>query len=161
MNTELEVIAQTLAAKLCRVSLKMTVAESCTGGWVSQSLTALPGSSQWFEGGVVTYSNALKQRLLGVSPAMLAADGAVSESVACAMAAGAVARLGGDVALSVTGIAGPSGAVAAKPVGTVWIAWASASKVHARCFQFKGDRESIRYQSVKRALEGMLAFVLD
>ncbi|MDD7805532.1 MAG: CinA family protein [Endozoicomonas sp. (ex Botrylloides leachii)] len=156
-----ESLVDELAEKLIERSLTLVTAESCTGGWVGQSLTGLSGSSRWFAGGVISYSDSLKHNLLGVRLETLVTYGAVSKPVACAMATGAIEHLGGDVALAVTGIAGPSGAVASKPVGTVWIAFASMVTVSAKYFQFSGNREAIRYQSVVAALEGMLDFVRE
>ncbi|RMF18907.1 MAG: CinA family protein [Gammaproteobacteria bacterium] len=135
---------------------RVSTAESCTGGGVAQALTDLPGSSDWFEGGVVVYSNHLKQSLLDVPPEMLAAEGAVSEPVVRHMA-DAVRRLTGvDVGVATSGIAGPGGAVPGKPVGTVWIAWAVRGEVDAECFLFDGDRLAIREQAVMNALTGLL-----
>jgi nicotinamide-nucleotide amidase len=135
----------------------LATAESCTGGWAAQAVTAVSGSSEWFERGFVTYSNASKQELLGVRPETLAEHGAVSEATAREMARGALARSRASVALAVTGVAGPTGGSAAKPVGTVCFAWASRSgAVRAETRSFGGDRASVREQSVVRALEGVL-----
>ncbi len=160
MDMQLDKYAHRVEQKLLVKGLKLATAESCTGGWVSQLITEIPGSSQWFEGGVVAYSNNIKHRLLGVSLAMLEQHGAVSEAVAKAMAQGAVDHLRSDVALAITGIAGPGGGSPVKPVGTVWIGWALGSQVSARCFQFPGDRQAVRSQAVACALEG-LADLLD
>lgn len=135
---------------------RVSTAESCTGGGVAQALTDLPGSSDWFEGGVVVYSNHLKQSLLDVPPDMLAKEGAVSEPVVRHMAQ-AVRRLTGvDVGVATSGIAGPGGAVPGKPVGTVWMAWAVRGEVDAECFLFEGDRLAVREQAVMNALTGLL-----
>jgi nicotinamide-nucleotide amidase len=135
----------------------LVTAESCTGGWVAQVLTAIPGSSGWFERGFVTYSNAAKMESLGVQPQTLARHGAVSEDTAREMARGALAHSKGSIALSVTGVAGPSGGSELKPVGTVCFGWARADGlVRAETRHFAGDRESVRRQSVVRALEGVL-----
>ncbi len=136
-------------------------AESCTGGWIAKALTDIPGSSQWFAEGFVTYSNEAKSRSLGVPPAVLVADGAVSEAVARAMAQGALVRSGAQIAVAVTGIAGPGGAVPGKPVGSVWMAWAARrgrrTRVVVELKHFKGDREAVRRKTVRAALSGLLA----
>jgi nicotinamide-nucleotide amidase len=132
--------------------LRLGTAESCTGGLVGGRLTAIPGSSDVFIGGVICYSNELKTELLGVSPDLIAADGAVSESVACAMALGAIRRLGVDLAVAVTGIAGPGGGSETKPVGTVWLAAAAAEVVEARRIQIPGDRHNVRVRAAQGAL---------
>jgi nicotinamide-nucleotide amidase len=132
--------------------LRLGTAESCTGGLVGGRLTAIPGSSDVFMGGVICYSNELKTELLGVSPDLIAADGAVSESVACAMALGAIRRLGVDLAVAVTGIAGPGGGSETKPVGTVWLAAAAAEVVEARRIQIPGDRHNVRVRAAQGAL---------
>lgn len=131
-------------------------AESCTGGWVAQAVTSIAGSSAWFERGFVTYSNAAKQELLGVRGKTLKQYGAVSEETAREMARGALARSRGSVALAVTGIAGPGGGSAEKPVGTVCFAWAHGKKLRSETRRFSGDRERVRRKSVVHALEGVL-----
>ncbi len=149
-----------LADALVARRATMAAAESCTGGLVAAACTARPGSSAWFERGVVTYSNAAKTELLGVPAALIAAHGAVSAEVARAMAEGAVARTPATFAVAVTGIAGPDGGSAAKPVGTVWIATcARGSAAAAVLLQAHGDRAAVRAQSVVRALELLLARV--
>jgi nicotinamide-nucleotide amidase len=127
-------------------------AESCTGGLVGGRLTAIPGSSDVFMGGMICYSNDLKTSLLGIAPALIAADGAVSESVACAMALGANRALGVQLSVAVTGIAGPGGGSEAKPVGTVWLAVADGEAVEARRIQIPGDRHNIRLRAAQAAL---------
>jgi len=135
---------------------RLVTAESCTGGWIAKVLTDVPGSSAWFLGGVVAYSNTLKQSLLGVLPSTLAAHGAVSEATAREMAVGALETLGGHVAVAVTGIAGPDGGQPGKPVGTVWFGWAwrDAGEIETRVAleTFAGDREAVRRETVARAL---------
>jgi nicotinamide-nucleotide amidase len=133
--------------------LSLGTAESCTGGLVAARLTEIPGSSDVFIGAVVCYANALKTSLLEVDPELIAADGAVSESVARAMARGACRWLGVDVAVAVTGIAGPAGGTASKPVGTVWLALAQGDEVEARRLQIPGDRHNVRVRSAQAALQ--------
>ena len=149
-------LAKTLGARLKSAGATLVTAESCTGGWVAKLLTDIAGSSAWYDGGVVAYSNALKQSLLGVRPSTLASHGAVSEATAREMAIGALETLGGHIALAVTGIAGPAGAQPGKPVGTVWFGWAwkEGHEIETRVAleTFTGDREAIRRQSVARAL---------
>lgn len=139
---------------------RVVTAESCTGGWVSKALTDVAGSSGWFETGFVTYGNGAKTALLGVLPAEIAEHGAVSEAVVKAMAMGALERAGADLAVAVSGIAGPDGGTPGKPVGTVWFAWAwrrgKSVHVEARRKLFKGDREAVRRKSVASALSGLL-----
>ncbi len=138
----------------------MCAAESCTGGLIAAACTSVSGSSDWFEQGYVTYSNAAKTETLGVGAALIERHGAVSEPVACAMAEGALAHSKADVAVAVTGIAGPSGATPGKPVGTVCIA--TATRTHgaaATRWQFDGDRFAVRRSSVKEALRLLRAAV--
>jgi nicotinamide-nucleotide amidase len=153
-------LAVRVAERLLGASRCLVVAESCTGGWVAKACTDLPGSSRWFLGGVVTYSDDLQMELLGVSADALRQQGAVSQAVVRDMAVGALERLGGDVSVAVSGIAGPDGGVAGKPVGTVWFAWAvrhaDQLEVRTALERFNGDREAIRRQSVACALEGVL-----
>lgn len=136
---------------------RIATAESCTGGMLAAACTALAGSSDWFERGVVSYSNAAKVELLGVDAALIAAHGAVSEAVALAMAQGALSRAPVQLALAVTGIAGPGGAVPGKPVGTVWFALADArGAAEAWCCRFDGDRSAVREASVAEAVRALL-----
>ena len=143
---------------------RLATAESCTAGWIAKVLTDVPGSSDWFESGYVCYSDAAKQRDLGVAAATLRTQGAVSEPTVREMASGALERTGADLALSVSGIAGPTGAVSGKPVGTVWFALAhrrgQAVEVVARVKFFKGDRDAVRRKSVQFALQLVLALEL-
>jgi nicotinamide-nucleotide amidase len=132
--------------------LRLGTAESCTGGLVGGRLTAIPGSSDVFIGGIICYANELKTSLLDVDPGLIAADGAVSESVASAMALGAIHRLGVDLAVAVTGVAGPGGGSEAKPVGTVWLAVADGEAVEARRIQIPGDRHNVRVRAAQGAL---------
>jgi nicotinamide-nucleotide amidase len=144
--------AAPLADALRARGWRLAAAESCTGGLIAATCTALAGSSDWFERGFVTYSNEAKCQQLGVDAALLAAHGAVSEAVACAMAKGARERLHGDIAVAVTGIAGPGGGSPEKPVGTVWIAVADETTVGARHVLFAGSREEIRGRAAQMAL---------
>jgi nicotinamide-nucleotide amidase len=141
----------------------LAVAESCTGGLLASTLTNLPGSSTWFHGGVVAYSNALKSGLLGVPEALIAEHGAVSEAVVLAMAGGALLLPGmpegRGCAVAISGIAGPSGGTREKPVGTVWMAWAWPGGSRAESFLFRGSRLAVKSQSVAGALFGMATFV--
>jgi nicotinamide-nucleotide amidase len=166
-----------VAAHLLTGGRQLVTAESCTGGWVAKACTDLPGSSRWYRGGAVVYADELKSALLGVRSRTLAEQGAVSEATVREMAAGALERLGGDVAVAVSGIAGPDGGSADKPVGTVWIAWAwkvsglqdvqdqgagragtaaATARVTAARYQFDGDRDAVRRQAVVAALDGVL-----
>ena len=152
----IDALAAQVGQALKAAGAKLATAESCTGGWVAQSLTSIAGSSDWFERGYVTYSNAAKQEDLGVPAATLERHGAVSEETARAMAAGALKKAGADASLAVTGIAGPGGGSPAKPVGTVCFAWARGGKIRSETKRFDGDRESVRRQSVIHALQGVL-----
>lgn len=155
---ELIVLAEQLGKKLMGQHLKLVTAESCTGGWVAEAVTAIPGSSEWFERGFVTYSNIAKQEMLGINKATLAQFGAVSEQVAREMVQGALARSYADIALSVTGIAGPEGGTSEKPVGTVWFGFAQKeAKAIVRLKHFTGDREAIRRRAVEYALNELLS----
>ena len=139
---------------------RLTTAESCTGGLLAAACTALAGSSDWFERGFVTYSNEAKIELLAVPAALIARDGAVSGTVAAAMAAGALSRSPGDLALSITGVAGPGGGSERKPVGTVWLGHCVRGEApRAVLLSLSGDRAAIRAASVSAALERLIAFV--
>ncbi len=148
-------VGQALQAK----GLLLTTAESCTGGGISQAITEIAGSTGWFDCGFVAYSNPSKTELLDVSAALIAQMGAVSEEVAAAMAIGALANSNAHVALSTTGIAGPTGAVPGKPVGTVCFGWARGEHTHTERLVFPGDRQSVREQTVVHALQGLLRFI--
>ena len=149
-----------LAASLARRRAMMASAESCTGGLIAAACTALAGSSEWFERGFVTYSNAAKAELLGVAPALIETHGAVSAEVANAMAEGALARSVAGYAVAVTGIAGPGGATPGKPVGTVWLACARrGAPAQAERLQLEGDRAAVREQTVQRALQALQRLV--
>lgn len=148
---------QALAAALRARGWRLATAESCTGGLIAATCTALAGSSDWFERGFVTYSNQAKTELLGVDARLIQAHGAVSQAVAEAMALGALRQAPVQLALSVTGIAGPGGAVAGKPVGTVWLGWGTAGRVQTECLQLSGDRAAVRAATVAAALQRLLA----
>lgn len=160
--SELEVLARELGAALLERGEWLAAAESCTGGWLAQSVTAIAGSSGWFDRGFVTYSNAAKLEMLGVPETTLERHGAVSEATARAMAQGALARSRADWTVAITGIAGPSGGSPEKPVGTVCFAWAAREGgCEAQICRFDGDRAAIREQSVRHALRGLLARLAD
>ena len=146
----------TLADALRARHWRLAAAESCTGGMIAAACTDLAGSSDWFERGFVTYSNDAKTALLGVPAGLIAAHGAVSEEVARAMAQGALERAPVQLTVAVTGIAGPGGAVPGKPVGTVWLAWATASDVQAERLQLGGDRAAVRAATVLAALQRLV-----
>src|SRR5450830_457263 len=158
MDTITELAARVGQALKTR-NLLLATAESCTGGGVAQAITDIAGSSEWFDCGFVTYSNASKNELLNISEALIAQHGAVSEEIAAAMAEGALANSSSDVALSTTGIAGPGGAVPGKPVGTVCFGWAHGAVVHTERLVFAGDRQAVRNQAVAHALQGLLRFI--
>jgi len=143
------------AAALARGAMIAT-AESCTGGLVAGAITAVPGSSAWFERGFVTYSNLAKEEQLGVASSTIERFGAVSEEAAKAMAQGAVRAASAQWAVAVTGIAGPDGGSPGKPVGTVWFAWAGPGRLEALRRHFDGDRAAVREASVRVALEGLV-----
>ena len=152
-DRDLEALALTLGRALEKRGWRLAVAESCTGGWIAKAATDVAGSSQWFDGGIVAYSNAAKIGMLGVPKNVLAAHGAVSEETVCAMAEGARTRFAADIAVAVSGIAGPGGGTADKPVGTVHFAWAEAGGVTAARRIFAGNRETVRRLTVALALE--------
>ena len=157
---DLEVLAEQVGAALQSRGLLLASAESCTGGWVGAAVTSVAGSSNWYERGFITYTNQSKQEMLGVSAATLAEYGAVSEPTVREMAAGALKHSHADVALAISGIAGPGGATLDKPVGTVCIAWARRSGAgQAQTFHFDGDRGAVRHQAVSTALRGVLAMI--
>lgn len=162
-DAELVRLATKVGAHLLDDEKRLVTAESCTGGWIGKALTDIPDSSSWYLGGVVAYSNTLKQSLLGVLPSTLAAHGAVSQAVAREMSVGALETLGGHIAVAVTGIAGPKGAQPGKPVGTVWFGWAwrqdGEIETRVKLETFAGDREAVRRQTVIRALSELL--ILD
>ena len=145
-----------LAKRLQQKGWQMATAESCTGGLIAAACTDLAGSSVWFERGFVTYSNAAKTELLGVDAGLIERHGAVTEPVALAMAHGAVARSRAQVALAVTGVAGPGGGTAERPVGIVWFGWATPAGVVTEMRHFDGDRAAVRQATVRHALTRLL-----
>ncbi|MDB5971554.1 MAG: CinA family protein [Hydrocarboniphaga sp.] len=150
-------IVQRIADALIRRDQRLASAESCTGGLVAKLLTDRPGSSAWFERGLITYTNQAKQDLLGVAPAIFRDHGAVSGECVAAMAQGLLERAPVDWALSVSGVAGPGGGSADKPVGTVWLGWAQrGDAASTQRFQFDGDREAVRAAAALQALSGLL-----
>ncbi|MFQ5585917.1 MAG: CinA family protein [Thermodesulfobacteriota bacterium] len=148
-----------VGALLCDKSLWLAVAESCTGGIISARITNMAGSSRYFKGAVVAYSNEVKRELLSLSPGMLDRFGAVSPETAAGMAQGVRGRIGADIGLSVTGIAGPTGGTEEKPVGTVFIAVCDAKQVTTHDLHFTGDRETVRARSAEKALEALRDFL--
>jgi len=156
-NAELHDLAVRLGEALRARHFMLATAESCTGGWASMAVTAVAGSSAWFERGFVTYSNAAKQEMLDVKPGTLAEHGAVSEAVVREMAQGAIARSNAQAGLAISGVAGPGGGSAAKPVGLVCLGWAlQGGESRSRCLQCAGGRDDVRRQAVVRAFEGLL-----
>ena len=160
MDAELYELAGRVADALKARKLMMAAAESCTGGWIGQAVTMVPGSSNWFDRGFVTYTNEAKQDMLGVSAETLKQFGAVSEQAVREMAAGALARSRAHIAVAVSGVAGPGGGSPDKPVGTVWLAWAEkGGNPTAKSIRFYGDRDRVRRQTVMAALEGLVAML--
>lgn len=160
MMNALRILVPDVADALKEHKLTLSTAESCTGGGLSYWLTSIPGSSDWFERGFVTYSNQAKIQMLGVKPSTLDQWGAVSEQTAKEMAEGALQHSGTDLSIAITGIAGPDGGSAAKPVGTVWIAWGRrGADTLAEHTIFTGDRQAIRMASMVKALEKLLVLV--
>ena len=159
-DVDLRRLAERVGRHLLQARRHAATAESCTGGWVAKALTDIAGSSEWFTEGFVTYSNESKVQRLGVPSTVLRRHGAVSEATVRAMAAGALRRSNAEVAVAVTGIAGPGGGSPSKPVGTVWLGWATrcdgAVRLVTASRRFRGDRESVRRKSVRAALQGLL-----
>ena len=156
-DRELAALATRLGEALLARNWTACTAESCTGGWIAKVITDVPGSSGWFGAGFVTYANEAKMGLLDVPAEVLQAHGAVSEPVVIAMAEAARSRTGADLAVAVSGVAGPDGGTDEKPVGTVWFAWAGPDRTRAERIRLPGDRERIRRLAVERALEGLLS----
>lgn len=157
-DAELGALARQLADTLIAQRLFVSTAESCTGGWIAKTLTDLAGSSAWFDCGMVAYSYEAKQAMLGVRPQTLEREGAVSRETVIEMVSGALVHSAASVAVAVTGIAGPGGGTAEKPVGTVWIGWKRRGGYpKAEVFHFAGDREAVRRQTIAAALQGLVA----
>ncbi len=157
MDKQLETLARKLGVRLAKMGLIIATAESCTGGWVAKVMTDIPGSSGCFDRGFITYSNESKQEMLGVKANTILAYGAVSEETVREMAQGALANSGASVSLAVSGIAGPGGGTAERPVGTVWCAWARrGGELRSTRQRLQGDRKAVRRQAVELALAGML-----
>src|SRR5687767_12225344 len=159
-SSRLYALAERVGKALKSRNLMLVTAESCTGGWIAQAVTMVPGSSEWFERGYVTYTYISKREMLGVKDATLGVHGAVAEEVVREMAEGALERSHAQVSVAVSGIAGPGGGTPGKPVGTVCFAWAAKDgATRAQTVRFRGDRDAVRRLSVERALEGVLALV--
>jgi nicotinamide-nucleotide amidase len=156
----LTAITQQIGEILCKKNAKLTTAESCTGGGISKAITAVSGSSQWFEFGFVTYANTAKQKLLGVSQETLDEYGAVSEQVVREMAQGAIQQSNADYAIAVSGIAGPDGGTEQKPVGTVWVCWQTPQQIGTQKFILEGDRQAIRTAAIKNSLQQLLQHLI-
>lgn len=162
MNDALTDLSQRVGQALRARGWSLATAESCTGGWIGEVVTRVSGSSAWYDRGFITYSNAAKQSLLGVAVETLERHGAVSEATVVEMAAGALSRSEADVAVAVSGVAGPTGGSAEKPVGTVCIAWAVGDGVRqVETFRFAGDRTDVRRQTVVTALEGVIRLAAE
>lgn len=159
MDTQLTYLAEHLGQQLQVEQASVSTAESCTGGGVAEAITRIAGSSAWFEVGFITYSNQQKMRVLQVSANDLQRDGAVSLSVVEGMARGAQQLSGARYAVAVSGVAGPAGGSAEKPVGTVCLAWAQGAQVQSGCWHFAGDRQAVRQQSIQAALAGLLCLM--
>jgi nicotinamide-nucleotide amidase len=149
-------LAAALGESLRRSGAQVTTAESCTGGGIAEAITRIPGSSAWFEAGYVTYSNAQKTRQLGVPGDLFGTVGAVSREVVEAMVVGALEKSAARFAVAVSGVAGPDGGSPEKPVGTVWICWGAGEQLSSRRYQFDGDRDAVRRQTVEAALKGLV-----
>ncbi|MGB1289536.1 MAG: nicotinamide-nucleotide amidase [Porticoccaceae bacterium] len=156
----LTTIAQQLGEILCKKNAKLTIAESCTGGAISEAITSVSGSSQWFEFGFVTYANSAKRQLLGVSEETLEQYGAVSEQVVKQMAQGAIKQSEADYAIAVSGVAGPDGGTEEKPVGTVWVCWQTPSQIWTHKLVLSGDRQAVRTKAVKKSLQQLLQHLI-
>jgi nicotinamide-nucleotide amidase len=160
MDAELYELSGRVGDALKKRGWMMAAAESCTGGWIGQAVTMVPGSSKWFDRGFVTYTNEAKQEMLGVGAETLGKFGAVSEQTVREMASGALAASRAQVAVAVSGIAGPGGGTPKKPVGTVLLAWGDKDGgMKVKSIRFRGDRDAVRRQSVIAALEGVLALL--
>jgi len=158
INASILQLSNLLGEKLLARNWRVATAESCTGGGIAAAITAVAGSSSWFEYGIVSYANHAKEKLLHVNPQTLLQEGAVSQAVVEQMVTGVLGLSGAEIAVAVSGVAGPSGGSVEKPVGTVWFAWGFATgKIYSECFYFSGDRAAIQQQSVVQGLRGLLA----
>ena len=154
-------LSEALVAELAAAGKMVSTAESCTGGWIAKAITDVPGCSEWFSGGFVTYSNELKRQQFNIASEILQQQGAVSQPVVEAMAKGALEKSDGHVAIAVSGIAGPDGGSGEKPVGTVWFAWARIVPqiLESRCEVLSGDRTQVRHAAVGKALQGVIQLI--
>lgn len=159
MSNDINELAAQVGKALQDKGYLLATAESCTGGGISYAITEVAGSTGWFDCGFVCYSNASKSEMLEVPAALVAQFGSVSEEVAAAMAEGALGASNAHVSVSTTGIAGPTGAVPGKPVGTVCFGWANGDAVHTERLVFSGDRKAVREQTIVHALQGLLRFI--
>ena len=155
-NQKIHNIATQLGERLHHINAKVTAAESCTGGGIAEAITAVAGSSQWFEYGYITYANKAKTQLLDVEQSILDTYGAVSEQVVEQMAAGALRGSNADCSIAVSGVAGPDGGTVEKPVGTVWICWMTPDATRVEKYQLQGNRQAIRQQVIKISLQELL-----
>lgn len=161
-DKELQDLAQAIGDRLHGKGIMLATAESCTGGWVGKIITDIVGSSGWYDRGFITYTNQAKQQTLGVSAETLQVHGAVSEETVCEMVKGVLKQSHAELALAITGIAGPGGATTKKPLGTVWLAWGNSDDyLHSEVHHFDGDREAVRRQAVACALDGVLKHLLN
>ena len=154
-------LAEKVGEELKSRKLLLTIAESCTGGGICQAVTEIAGSSEWFDCGFVTYSNSSKSEILNISPSLIAQHGAVSKEIAAAMAEGALANSEAHVSISTTGIAGPTGAVPGKPVGTICFGWMVGGITHTERRVFSGDRHEVREQTVAYALDRLYRYIVE
>ncbi len=161
MQNNLYRLAQKVGQALSQQGLRLITAESCTGGWIAKVITDIPGSSEWFSGGFVTYSDAMKQQQFNIEQEVLQRDGAVSQSVVEAMARGALENSDAHVSVAVSGVAGPEGGSPDKPVGTVWLAWARLvpPSLESKCELLAGDRAQVRQETVSKALTGIIELI--
>lgn len=160
-DSQLQALAEGVGARLRAARQMLVTAESCTGGWIAKTVTDIAGSSDWFDCGLAAYSYEAKQALLSVNPHTLETHGAVSRETVIEMVSGALVHSGASVSVAVTGIAGPDGGTADKPVGTVWIAWKRRGGYpRAELFHFQGDREAVRRKTVAAALQGLATLVI-
>ena len=156
---DLQTLSESVGAQLLSRGEWLATAESCTGGGVAYAITAISGSSAWFDRGFVTYTNEAKQQMLDVSGETLNQHGAVSEAVVLEMTAGVLRHSSANIAVAISGVAGPTGGSDEKPVGTVWISWRTQDGIHhAKQYLFPGDREQVRLQAIREALNGLLLY---